>query len=297
MFMIRARPLVVALGACVLAAVTAACGGDDADEPPVASVSLMLSSDRAAAGSPLQATYRFVPVENAVFAENFRVMVHLTDVDGELMWTDDHDPPIPTTQWKPGETIEYTRLMFVPILPYVGEARLQVGLHSIKDQRRLPLAAEHVGQREYRVARLQLLPQTENVFTVFKDGWHPAEVASDNAQVEWQWTKKEATLAFRNPKQPITVYLDADNPTAVFADGQRVQVLAGSQAVDEFVVKPRERLLRKIPVRAEQLGDGDMAEIRLAVDKTFVPAEANLSPQDKRELGVRVFHVFVEPVK
>ena len=51
-------------------------------------------------------------------------MLHVVDADDELMWTDDHDPPTPTTQWKPGQTIEYTRTVFVPIYPYVGEAGL-----------------------------------------------------------------------------------------------------------------------------------------------------------------------------
>jgi hypothetical protein len=39
-----------------------------------------------------------------------------------------------------------------------------------------------------------------------------------------------------------------------------------------------------------------MAEVQLEVDKTFVPAlipAAN--SKDPRELGVRVFHVFVQP--
>ncbi len=293
----RVRPCVTALGACVIAFAGAACGADDAEEAAVATVSVMLSSESAAAGSPVHATYKFVAANDASLREDYRVMVHLVDVDEELMWTDDHDPPIPTTRWKPGEPVEYTRTMFIPVLPYVGEAHLQIGLHSTKDQRRLPLAAEHVGQREYRVARVELLPQTANVFTVFKDGWHPAEVASDNAQVEWQWTKKEATLAFKNPKTPITFYLDADNPAPVFREGQQVQVLVGPQTVDQFVLKPQERVLRKIAVGAEQLGAADMSEIRIAVDKTFVPAQSKMSAQDKRELGVRVFHAFVEPVK
>jgi hypothetical protein len=296
MSMMRVRSIVVALGTCVLAA--AACGGgDETEESPVATVSVMLSSERAPAGSPVDATYKFTVADDAAFRENYRVMVHLVDVDGELMWTDDHEPTIPTSQWKAGQPVEYTRTMFIPVLPYVGEAHMQIGLYSAKDQSRLPLAADHVGQREYRVANLVLLPQTENVFTVFKDGWHPAEVASDNAQVEWQWTRKEATLAFKNPKRPVTFYLDVDNPAGVFPDGQRVQVLIGAQALDEFVLKPGERVLRRVAVGAEHLGGAEMSELRIAVDKTFVPAQSNLSPQDKRELGVRIFHAFVEPVK
>ena len=46
------------------------------------------------------------------------------------------------------------------------------------------------------------------------------------------------------------------------------------------------------------LGSADSAEIEIAVDKTFVPA--NLpggTSKDPRELGIRVFHAFVEPAK
>ena len=56
------------------------------------------------------------------------MFVHVVDTDDELMWTDDHNPPTPTTQWKPGQTIEYTRTVFVPVFPYVGDATIQLGL-------------------------------------------------------------------------------------------------------------------------------------------------------------------------
>ena len=42
------------------------------------------------------------------------MFVHFLDADNERLWTDDHDSPIPTTQWKPGQIIEYTKTMFVP---------------------------------------------------------------------------------------------------------------------------------------------------------------------------------------
>ena len=142
-------------------------------------------------------------------------MVHVVDTDEELMWTDDHNPPVPTTQWKQGQQIEYTRTVFVPIYPYVGEASIEVGLYSTTNQKRLPLAGDDVGKRAYKVGRLQLTPQTENVFTVFKDGWHPAEVAEHNASVEWQWTKKQATLSFKNPRKDSVFYLELDNPGTV----------------------------------------------------------------------------------
>ena len=33
-------------------------------------------------------------------------------------------------------------------------------------------------------------------------------------RTEWQWTKKEATIAFRNPKRDVVLVLQVDNPAA-----------------------------------------------------------------------------------
>jgi hypothetical protein len=286
------------LGLAALAVVSsgpAACKRKEAPAPPLATPSLKLSHDKAPLGSPIDITYKFVVANDARFAEDYRVMVHVVDADDELIFAFDHNPPTPTTQWKPGETIEYTRTVFIPIYPYVGEASLQVGLYSTTNQKRLSLAGENAGQNSYKVGKIQLQPQTENVFTVFKDGWHPAEVAEHNATVEWQWTKKEATLSFKNPKKDSLFYLDVDNPGSAFNEPQQVQVGLGGHVVDEFTLKPKEPELRKIALTAAQLGPGDVAEIVISVDKTYVPAVVASGSKDPRELGVRVFHAFVDP--
>ena len=109
-------------------------------------------------------------------------MLHVVDADDELMWTDDHNPPTPTPQWKPGQTVEYTRTVFVPDLSVRRRSdACTSACIPPKTQTRLTLEGEDVGQRAYRAGRLQLQPQSENLFTVFKDGWHPAEVAEHNA--------------------------------------------------------------------------------------------------------------------
>jgi hypothetical protein len=284
------------VAAIALASIGAACSSSETPEPAVATPSVTINHDRAPAGSPIEITYKFVVAANATFPEDFRVFVHVVDTDEERMWDDDHNPPIPTTQWKPGQTVEYTRTIFVPIFPYVGDATVQVGLHSLKDQRRLVLSAEDVGQRAYRAATFQLLPQTENLFTLFKDGWHPAEVAQVNATVEWQWTKREATLAFKNPKKDAVLYLEADSPSPELHGDQVVQVTMGGQAVDQFTLSPTERVLKKIKLPAAQMGGADMAELQIGVDRTFIPAQVTAgASKDPRELGVRVFHAFVDP--
>ena len=279
----------------ILTSGVVSCRRKEPPAPPVATPGITLSHERAPLGSPIDITYKWVVANDARFTEDYRVLVHVVDADDELIFTFDHNPPTPTTQWKPGQTVEYTRTEFIPVYPYVGEATIQVGLHSVVNQKRLPLAGEDVGQHAYKVGKLQLQPQTENVFTVYKEGWHPAEVAEHNSTIEWQWTKKDATLSFKNPKKDSTFYFQVDNPGGVFNEAQQVKISLGGQVVDDFTLKPKEPELRKIPLKAAQLGTDDVAELVISVDKTYVPAVVTSSSKDPRELGVRVFHAFVDP--
>jgi hypothetical protein len=272
-----------------------ACRRKEAPAPPMATPSVTLSHERTPLGSPIDITYKFIVAPDAKFTEDLRAMVHVVDADEELIFAFDHNPPVPTSQWKPGQTIEYTKTVFVPIYPYVGEATIQLGLHSTTTQKRVALAGDDAGQHAYKVAKLQLQPQTENVFTIFKDGWHPGEVADHNATVEWQWTKKQATLSFKNPKKDSVFYLDLDNPGSVFSEAQQVTVTLGGQVLDQFTLQPKQPELRKIPLKAAQLGTGELSELVISVDKTYIPAVLVAGNKDPRELGVRVFHAYIDP--
>ena len=292
--------LLTARFAIIAVAVTivSACSSQTETAVPVATPSVSVSSSDAAIGSPLDFSYRFVVASDApAFTEEYWVFVHFLDADGELMWTDDHAPPKPTTQWKPGETIEYSRTMFVPKFPYVGEARVEVGLFSRASGDRLPLAGESAGQRAYVVARFNMRLQSENVFVVFRDGWYEAESGEPGSGLEWQWSRKNATLSFRNPKREAVLFLDVDQPVDVLGGPQQVEVRVGSTVVDSFSLTSGRRDLRRITVTPTQFGDGDMVDVTLSIDRTFVPAAVPaMRSADPRELGVRVFRAYVQPL-
>jgi hypothetical protein len=169
-----------------------------------------------------------------------------------------------------------------------------MGLYAARGER-LKLDGEDDGQRSYRVARLELLDQTGNVYLILKDGWHPAELAENNSAVEWQWTKKEATIAFRNPRRDGIFYLHADNPGSAFKEAQAVELKTGDQVLDAFTLAPGQDTIRRTRITAATLGGGDMVELKLLVDKTFVPSLVSATSRDTRELGIRVFHLFFEP--
>ena len=279
-----------------LALTAAACGRTEDTAAPVATPTVTLARSEASIGSPLQMKYSFAVAPDApAIAEDYWVFVHFMDVDGELMWTDDHQPPTPTRQWKPGQRIEYERTMFVPKFPYTGQTLVEIGLFSRQSNQRLPLNGETTGQRAYQVAAFDLTAQDDNQFVIFREGWHPTEVADDEVGTEWQWSKKDATLTFRNPKRDVTVYLQVDRPVAGFPEPQRVEVRIGDAVVDAFSLQPKQAELRKFPVTAAQLGATDTVEMRISVDRTFVPATVpELKSTDPRELGVRVFRAYVD---
>ena len=186
----------------------------------------------------------------------------------------------------------------MPIYPYVGRAKVFAGLYDPSTKERLKLSQSDRGDRSYQVAELELVPQTENVFLIFKDGWHPAEVAADNPGIEWQWTKREATLAFRNPKRDATLFLQLDNPGEAPGAATQVEVRIGDQVIATVPAGRSDATVLKIALSAAQLGTGDMVEVRLVANSTFVPAlEPGAKSNDTRELGVRVFHAFVQPVQ
>jgi hypothetical protein len=273
----------------------AGCQSGETPRPGLATPGVSLSHQQAPAGSPVQITYRFAVADDARFEGDYRVMVHVVDADEVMMWTDDHMPEVPTSQWKPGQTVEYTRTVFVPITPYIGEAGIHVGLHSPTDQKRLPLVGQDMGQLAYKVGTINLRPQTENLFTVFKEGWHPAEVAPQNQAVEWQWTKQEATVAFKNPRKDAVLYLELDSPGKDLHGPQTVKVSMGSTVLDQFVLPPDVLMLRKVALPAARMGEEGMSELQISVDTTFVPnAVPGSDSKDWRMLGVRVFHAFVD---
>ena len=275
----------------------AACSGSD-EAAPVATPSFSASKTRLPLDSPVDLTYTFDVAPGAQINGDYRVFVHFLDSEGHQMWTDDHDPAIPTSQWKPGQKVQYTRTIFIPIFPYQGPATVTLGLYNgpgLND--RLPLNGDGKG-REYKVGTLELLPQSENVYLAFREGWHSREMAPDDPAREWQWMKKTGTVAFRNPKQNVLFYLESDGRPDLFGSAPQVVTLYvnGVQA-HQFRVDQKDPVLRRLPITAAQLGNTDSVEIKLEVDKPFVPAQIPGAGGDQRELGIRVYHAFVEPTK
>ncbi len=288
--------------AIVLAVVSLATGvggcASSEGPPPIARVSFAASASRVALGSPVELTYRFEVAADAAISDDYTVFMHVKTPSGTRLWGDDHQPAVPTSQWKPGQTVEYTRARFVPPVAHLGEAVVEVGLY--RDSQRLVLEVAGAGPRpnparSYRVGQFQFLPQLDSVAVTFATGWHGIEFSPDDPAVTWQWSRKSATLRFRNPKRDGTLLLEYEARSDVFGgQAQQVTLLQEGKAIATFPADRRDPTLRRIPITTAQFGTGDLTVLTLEVDRTFVPAQASPSSKDTRELGIRVYHAFVE---
>jgi hypothetical protein len=274
----------------VLALALAGCSGKKETEPPVATPTLTFSKERIPIGSAVTLTYKFVVEPGAAFDRDYTVFVHVLDQEGEQMWTDDHPPAVPTSKWKPGETIEYKRTIFVPAYPYVGPANVRLGLYDPASGRRLVLKAEEASRREYVVAKIQIEPSNLNIFVIYGPDWHAAESDVRSQQNEWKWTKKTGTFSFKNPKKDSTLYLEYDGRPDLFPAPQQVTLRIGEQVVGTLTADSKIPKLVTVPLTAAQLGGSDQVEVIIDVDQTFKPGGT-----DPRELGIRVFHIYIEP--
>jgi hypothetical protein len=287
-----------ALVCAALLAFAGACSSRDT-AAPVATIQLTSSRTTAAIGSPIDFTFRFEVAPDETIAADYKVFVHMLDADERILWTDDHDPPVPTSEWTPGQIVEYTRTRFVPSSASVGDVTILAGLYG--EDGRLPLmgpdeASADGNSRAYRVGGLQLVPETENIFVIYRTGWHPEEFSEESPEgLSWMWTQRSAVLSVINPRRDATLYLEYDSRPDAFADApQQVTVHAGDQLIERFPVDHTGPRLKRIPIPSEALGTGEMAEIRLDVDRTFTPASMPAGGKDDRELGIRVYHAFLE---
>src|SRR4029453_12808885 len=211
----RAGAAVALAGASLLPACSR---GKKAEGNPIGP-SLTGSRPKAPLGSAGEITYTWTVEPGAKkVPENYRAFVGFSDPHGVMLFEDDHVPTPPPSAWEPGKTYTYTRTKFIPIYPYVGEVDVRMGLYPYPSRgERLVLKGADAGMRAYRVAKMELLPQTENIFLVYKDGWHSPESSPQNPTLERTWTKRDAVVSFKNPKKEMVVYVEAATTYKAFA--------------------------------------------------------------------------------
>ncbi len=289
----RASRRVLVLALIPLASLSGACKRKPAEVNDI-TPSVSFNRSRAPLGSAVEVTYTwttgpaFKPLK-----QDYRALAHVLDTHSVVLFTDDHAPIPPPSTWEPNKTYTYQRTIFVPVYPYVGPGQVVMGLYPATGKgERVAMKGEDVGLRAYKVGTMELLPQTDNIFLVYKEGWHSPEASPQNPGLERTWSKKEALVSFKNPKKDVILYLEADTNYKAFTQPPVLTVSVGGTTGLTIPVESSEVFLKKIRFKAESLGAGDWVDLKLAMNQAFVPKAVGLN-QDDRELGLLVYHLFV----
>ena len=280
--------------ACIAVTVVAGCNRRKPAETTDVVPSLSVNRARAPLGSAIEVTYTWAA--GPAFKkpdQNYRAFVHFMDSHNVILFGDDHVPTPPPSAWEPGKTYSYTRTVFIPIYPYVGDVEARVGLHPEGRGERLALKGDDAGMREFRVAKMEVLPQTENIFLVYKEGWHNPESSPQNPSLERTWTKKDALVSFKNPKKDVVVYLEADTNYKAFDFPPVLTLSVNGRTGLTVPIENSEVFLKKVRVKAADLGNEEWVDLRLAMNQSFVPKVKGVNTHDDRELGLLVYHLYV----
>jgi len=140
---------------------------------------------------------------------------------------------------------------------------------------------------------MELLPQTENIFLVYKDGWHSPESSPQNPTLERTWTKKDALVSFKNPKKDVVVYLESDTNYKAFDQPPVLTMAVAGKNGVTVPIENSEVFLKKVRVKAENLGNDEWVDLRLSMNQSFVPKLKGVNTHDERELGLLVYHLYV----
>ena len=114
--------------------------------------------------------------------------------------------------------------------------------------------------------------------------------------LERTWTKKEALVSFKNPKTDVIVYLEADTNVKAFDAPPVLTVSVGGKTGMTLPIENSEVFLKKVRVKAADLGSDEWVDMRIAMNQSFVPKLKGVNATDDRELGVMIYHLYVGEV-
>ena len=209
-----------------------------------------------------------------------------------MLFQDDHIPPVPTSQWEPGQEYKYQRRIYIPSFidefdpTFKGKEtlRISVGLYN-------PYDRSGESGLEVLNTKMDVLPAPPDVpEIVYETGWHEQEIDPKAPLKKWRWISGEAHCIVDNTHQDSLLVIRGGVNKEAMPD-QKIVFKINDMVLDEFI--PDEATFEKTyTVKKEMLGDKDEFTLIIAVDKTFVPSKVFPQNKDERELGCQISFVY-----
>ena len=227
--------------------------------------------------------------------DDYRIFVHFWRLKTkEMLLQDDHTPTKPFSQWKVGDSIRYTRVVFIPEfldefdIDFEGyeEIRLTIGLYKPAQEKEAKFI---LYQKVLNVESASLnAPEL-----VYDEGWNQPEqdLKIENPKEQsWRWTKKTAVCIVQNPRKEALLIIRGGVDKAKIPD-QKVIFKINDLVLDEFVPETA-KFDKEYIIAPEKMGSEDEFKLIIETDKTFIPSELNANVNDDRELGIQVFFLY-----
>jgi hypothetical protein len=228
--------------------------------------------------------------------DQYKIFVHLWRLKTkEMLLQDDHSPEKPFSQWKAGDSISYSRVIFIPEfldefdIDFEGyeEIRLTIGLYE-----------PTLGKEPKKFILFQKVLNVESASLnapelVYDEGWNQPEhdpTIKNPDERSWRWTKKRAVCIVQNPHKESLLIIRGGADKAKFQD-QRVIFKINDQVLEDFIPKSA-KFAREYVIAPETMGTDDEFRLTIETDKTFIPSELDQNAKDDRELGIQIYFLY-----
>ncbi len=228
--------------------------------------------------------------------KDYKVFVHFWRTNRkEMLFQDDHQPNKKTSAWQKGETIRYTRAVFIPQflnefdIDFEGyeEIKISVGLYDpTPESKENPILLYE--------KKVEIQPASFNApEIIYNEGWNEPESDLRSADVfekSWRWTAQKAVCIIENPHKLSTLVIKGGVAKTALPD-QKVTFKVNDTVLDEFIPSEN-RFSKEYTLTPETMGPNEEFTLRIETDRTYVPAKINPANKDNRELGVQIFFIY-----
>ena len=225
------------------------------------------------------------------FTTEYTIYVHFWHKNN-LLFQDDHVPPVPTTEWEMGKEYSYRRRIYIPVFvdefdpEFKGEETLNmiVGLYNPYD--RTGKSKKEVLSREMKVVP----PPPDTPEVIYENGWNDLEIDPNAPLKQWRWTAKEARCVIDNPHRDSILIIKGGIIPELRGE-QKITFRLNDIILEEFT--PEETVFEKsYDIKKEVLGERDEFYLVIMTDPFFIPANIYPQSKDQRELGVAISFIY-----
>lgn len=228
------------------------------------------------------------------FDKDHMVFVHFWRTKNkEMLIGDDHIPPKKVIDWKKGDTIKYSRKIFIP--KFLDEFDIDFeGYEEIEFSAGLYIPKVKKSKKVLFNKILNIQAASLNApEVVYDEGWWQVETDLKIKKPEertWRWTTKKAVCIIENPKKESLLILKGRVDKIQYKD-QKVIFKLNEKILDEFVPE-KDAFSKEYIVTPEMMGSEDEFNLIIETDKTFIPSAVIPGSKDTRELGIRIYWLY-----